>query len=226
MTFMPDQCFLCGKPGADTREHIPPKCLFPEPHPNDLLTVPAHRSCNQSYSADDEYLRVALTAPSYSDPIAHRLWRTKVVRSLGRARGVKFKQKLADDTVEIPLGNLTDGSTVVLPILRVEAPRLKRSIRRIVRGIHYARHKVAMNPATPIAVHLLKPEEGLNFWRRVFEEEGKTIVFKSIGNGIFQFSHKWLSGSPDSAIVFLLFYNTVPFATFSGQTCPEGEEEP
>jgi hypothetical protein len=42
-----------------TRDHIPPKGIFPTPRSNDLITVPSCASCNRAACESDELFRVA-----------------------------------------------------------------------------------------------------------------------------------------------------------------------
>ena len=44
-------CWLCGKPGADTVDHILPLSQFPELAHDITNLRPAHRSCNSSKGA-------------------------------------------------------------------------------------------------------------------------------------------------------------------------------
>jgi hypothetical protein len=44
-----------------TADHIPPKLLLARPYPNNLPTVPACRTCNASFQADDEYTRFVIS---------------------------------------------------------------------------------------------------------------------------------------------------------------------
>ena len=48
-------CVFCGSFG-DTRDHVPSKALLAKPYPNDLPVVPACKSCNKSFSVDEEYV--------------------------------------------------------------------------------------------------------------------------------------------------------------------------
>lgn len=51
-------CYLCGKNGADSKDHVPPKGLLPPGKGSqNRITVPAHRMCNSNESPDEEYLR-------------------------------------------------------------------------------------------------------------------------------------------------------------------------
>ncbi len=63
-------CYLCGKPNADTKDHVPPKCFLPKGNPvgTDRLTLWAHQKCNQEYSMDEEYLRDLLAPPASEYP--------------------------------------------------------------------------------------------------------------------------------------------------------------
>src|SRR5947209_4210448 len=54
-----ENCTYCSAK-ATTRDHVPPRCLFPKPMPPDLVTVPCCKDCNQKASLDDEYFRTAL----------------------------------------------------------------------------------------------------------------------------------------------------------------------
>jgi hypothetical protein len=73
------ECYLCGATEDLTRDHVPPANLFPEPRPNNLITVPCCRSCNQSYSLDDEAMRVWLAAAATRSASGEQIWRERVV---------------------------------------------------------------------------------------------------------------------------------------------------
>lgn len=53
------KCVYCGSE-ADTKEHIPPKGIYPKGHRDNLITVPACKKCNNDFSKDDEYFKVKL----------------------------------------------------------------------------------------------------------------------------------------------------------------------
>ena len=52
---MLERCVFCAGP-VETRDHIPSRILLDEPFPENLPVVPACKSCNQSFSADEEYV--------------------------------------------------------------------------------------------------------------------------------------------------------------------------
>ena len=53
-------CIYCGVVGTLTKDHVPPRNLFPKPHLG-LITVPSCAGCNGSFKLDDEYFRLAIT---------------------------------------------------------------------------------------------------------------------------------------------------------------------
>ena len=47
-------CIYCYRP-AETRDHVPSKCLLEKPFPENLPVVGCCDSCNQSFSKDEQY---------------------------------------------------------------------------------------------------------------------------------------------------------------------------
>ncbi len=61
-----EDCYVCGRPGADTRDHVIPESFFPTPKPNNLITLPAHYSCHNRLG--EEYVRSILAGLAESKP--------------------------------------------------------------------------------------------------------------------------------------------------------------
>lgn len=53
-------CVLCGVNKAINRDHVPPKSIFAEPRPANLITVPACKECNNKASPHDESFKIYL----------------------------------------------------------------------------------------------------------------------------------------------------------------------
>ena len=47
-------CIYCGGP-AETRDHVPSRCLLERPYPENLPVVRSCARCNQGFSKDEEY---------------------------------------------------------------------------------------------------------------------------------------------------------------------------
>lgn len=51
-----DMCCYCAVAVGTTRDHVPSKILLDKPYPENLMTVPCCEKCNNSFSADEEYV--------------------------------------------------------------------------------------------------------------------------------------------------------------------------
>ncbi|MFC1613532.1 hypothetical protein ACFL23_04330 [Patescibacteria group bacterium] len=91
-------CYLCKNP-ATTVEHLPPKCFFAKPYPNNLITVPACSIHNNNFSKMDEWMRILLSAAT-DDNSTISLWH-KICKGLGRDKSIGLKQKLLNSIVKI-----------------------------------------------------------------------------------------------------------------------------
>jgi hypothetical protein len=98
-------CYLCGrpvrrlsvKPGEQypsdglTMDHVPPKGLFPDPKPSNLLTLPCCYECNNGKSSFDEKLRILATMPFDRNAAGARIAAEAVFGStLSRGRQMDF----------------------------------------------------------------------------------------------------------------------------------------
>ena len=86
-----ETCYMCSAP-AVSREHVPPRCLFPESKDigglnlrRDLITVPSCAAHNSGKSCDDEFLMMSLAGIVGNNSIGYRHWTGKVDRALRRS---------------------------------------------------------------------------------------------------------------------------------------------
>ncbi|MBN1846321.1 MAG: hypothetical protein JW810_11600, partial [Sedimentisphaerales bacterium] len=104
-------CALCGQEGIMTREHVPPKCLFLSPRPQNTITVPLCERCNHSYHLDDEYFRILASVSLNPSTQQWKLFDEKVIgSSLARSNGLR---KRLDDEYEM-LQNYAHSNPVEL----------------------------------------------------------------------------------------------------------------
>lgn len=90
-----DFCYWCGAE-ATSREHVPPKCLFPEQkdahggsdHRKNLITVPSCDVHNLAKCKEDEYLLCILGINILANPIGERQGKTKIIRALTASGGL------------------------------------------------------------------------------------------------------------------------------------------
>ncbi len=139
-------CVLCGKEGIITREHVPPKCLFLKPRPQNTITVPLCEGCNHFYHLDDEYFRILASVHANPSDQQWRLFNEKVIGS-SLARGEGLKKRLDDEYMIIqnyarsnPIELYGGGElpNELLPYLRpFDAKRINSVIEKIVKCLHF-----------------------------------------------------------------------------------------
>lgn len=131
-------CYWCGKP-ATSREHVPPKCLFPErkdlkgidenDYRKNLITVPSCDIHNLRKSNDDEYLLVCLASRVGNNAAAYLHTCTKVRRA--RDRNQFLIEIESEDTIE------TQNMSFPVQWANVNIVRLFRSFEAIARALYY-----------------------------------------------------------------------------------------
>lgn len=129
-------CIYCGVARADTSDHIPPKCLFAEPRPSNLYTVPCCAACNTSFALHDEYFRTAMAFRwDVSDHPAAVGVVDKALRSTARSSG--FRELFVHALEDAPI--VTHGGVYVEEGGRFQADmsRINIVLERIVRGLYY-----------------------------------------------------------------------------------------
>lgn len=155
-------CYLCGKPGADSKDHVPPKGLLP-PGSNDYqrITVHAHRLCNSNESEDEEYLRDLLLpeAIQYGLKGAEEPYR-KVWRSWSRPAGWKrynkFMEKATPIITQTSAGIYTVKAVAVVP----DKDKVLSVARKIVKGVVFYDARAIIN-AADISVATLTISEAI-----------------------------------------------------------------
>ncbi len=129
---MVDICAYCGSE-ATTRDHVVPQCLYPPSKRGSslqLLTVPACKTCQKLFQADEENFRSLIVTGGGRTPVVDELFFGKVSRSL---EGPKGKPKLS-----WLLSLMKEHQTLHGKELRLYPDeRVKRVLRKITRGLAY-----------------------------------------------------------------------------------------
>ncbi len=77
------RCVYCHSSEDVSRDHIPPRSLFPKPRPSNLITVPCCRNCHEKLTEKDEYFRNFLIfSPQCRGHVAARQLQKSGLRSL------------------------------------------------------------------------------------------------------------------------------------------------
>jgi hypothetical protein len=184
-------CVLCGRRGELTRDHIPPKSIFPKDTPR--ITIFSCERCNQGSSKDDEFLRLLLTFPlGASDMPEVKPLIEPTLRSFGKQEAAKYASSILGSVRSIEVttpGGLFVGRHPALPIRR---DRLECILRKIVRGLFYHELGYALPCGYGVAVMPYHPmKTGLSMSQ--FAEVGKlvhsmlTSPVKTVGGKMFTY---------------------------------------
>ena len=203
-------CIYCGEREATERDHIPPKCFFPEPLPNDLITVPSCSVCNREYGKIDEFIRdVLISLNTTENKQELDSVRAKLHRSMLRKESAKLLMKIYS-TIK-PVDVITKGGIILgrghaFDFNRVEYDKF---FERIARALLYVENHIEYF-------------HGEIKWKMSFDEEGfKKLPFpmrnflmsgykRSIGNGLIKYLGLWWKGKPNS-LWFINFYEGIEF---------------
>ncbi len=208
-------CIYCRTATADTCDHVPPECLFPDDKRVNLVTVPACRQCNQQYARDDEYFRFAVVAPAYDhNEAARQLWDEKIVRAVKRRPRLRAAiiKTLARVEVRTPAG-LYLGTA---PAFRLETGRVRRVVERIVRGLLWHHFKTVPTVETEANTYI-DPDV-----QPVLNILTNDLRLAGIGGDVFRYRYGRASDGPDYSMWWLCFYTRTTFLTILGP--PDGQE--
>ena len=87
-------CICCGGP-AETREHVPSRCLLEQPYPDNLPVVGSCASCNQGFSKDEEYLVCLVESALCGSTDPDKIKRPSVARMLRNSPALRARLEFA-----------------------------------------------------------------------------------------------------------------------------------
>ena len=121
-----NKCYWCGT-DATSKEHVPPKNLFPKGSKKDMITVGSCKTHNEMFSKLDERLRFHLTFVSDS-PIAQELFTKKSIKGISRPESRKLSHNLVNNFVPDYNGK---------KLQREDTRILDLYFEKIIRGLHF-----------------------------------------------------------------------------------------
>lgn len=195
-----EDCYLCGSP-AESRDHIPPRGLFPTPRPSNLLTVPACLRCNHDRSLDDEYFRLIVSAGSQDSPQSTVLLHQRIIPRM------REKPALALDFLKSfrPVAIHNEGGVHMgnEPVFTFDRTRIQTVIDKIVRGLFFkhAKHRLADDYLVEEFYYCPPIEASLQ--QAILE-----LPLINIGDGaVFSYRYHIASEGSSESFWFLMFYN-------------------
>jgi len=130
-----ETCYLCGSIDDLTRDHIPPKNLFPSPKPSNLITVWCCRKCNERYSLIDESFRIFTSSVINRSKTGESVWNKKVMQS-SFVRSPKLKSATIKSLV--PIEEEINGIKVKATGITYPIKKTKSFLVRLTKG--FTRH--------------------------------------------------------------------------------------
>lgn len=197
-------CVYCGSLEALTKDHVPPRCLFPKPRATQI-TVPACNRCNQSFKKDDEYFAMALAVEAYVEhPSAFQTWEQSVRPMILRGPGLKrmLSQSILESDVVTPAGVYLPDRKAIL----FKKDRIKRVVSRMVRGLLW--HHYQVKPAGDTAFEIYK-DPPMN--EQIADLINSMTKLSWLGDDICRYRHSLIEGDPDGSIWCFQFYGCTEF---------------
>lgn len=114
-------CIYCGG-RADTRDHVPSKCLLEIPYPTNLPIVGCCDSCNQNFSKDEQYLACLIESILSGSTEPEKIGRSSIAKILKKSPKLRLRIENSKKVV--------DGEIVFLP----EKNRIKNVMLKLARG--------------------------------------------------------------------------------------------
>lgn len=210
------RCLYCGSTEALSDDHVPPKALFPNPRPSNLITVRSCRACNEGASKDDEYFRLVISMRH--DTGDHRAV-TQVLpalyRSLQKPAKKGFQQALLNSIREMDI--VTSGGIYCGTVsgYDVNLARLSRVATRITTGLFYHEFGKRLPSGYHVSAHLVDwlIDVGGDVKTRVIELFKEVVRNPPhiIGDGVFAYWFQHARDHDAVSVWVLVFYERVAF---------------
>ena len=221
-------CAFCGSDKNVTKDHVPPKNVFPEPRPSDLITVPACDNCNKATSMDDEYFRLMLCM---SDQVGHnpdaRKNRETILRSLDRNEAPGLRTSFLTGTRMVQVRTPAGLHLARRLAFDVDLQRIFRIVEKTVKGLLFQEFGRRFSSDYGVAVH---SNDSLSDWPADDIEELRWTILmplaqtppKIIGDGVFSYRCQASEKDPFLTVWALTFYGAVSFVCLTGPANGEG----
>lgn len=136
----PELCYACNAP-ATSREHAPPRCLFPKPSDvgganlrRNLISVASCDEHNQTKSRDDEYLWYTIAMNITSGQFGRLVFTKGIMRAIQRRPALAHQ--LVEKHIRVQIVDHRAGRQQTSIAIRADWTRLERSFELIARGLH------------------------------------------------------------------------------------------
>ncbi len=206
-------CTYCHQHRPLTRDHIPPRSLFPKIPPDKLITVPACKPCNEGFQKDDDYfwLNISLREPHHGDHEHATDAAQRALQHLNRPAATGARQALLDNTERTPVYTTMGLYAGTRLAYNTDLDRLSKTANRIITGLYYHTTKKRLQPpytAKSRALDGFTTDDNHDLQTLLSIVNPQPIT--TIGD-IFAYQYHLLTEDLQASIWLLTFYQTTTF---------------
>jgi hypothetical protein len=214
----PKICAYCGQNTATTKDHVFPLCLFTQPLPANMITVPACDQCNNSKSGDDHYVRDMLVTDyrTFHNSTAKSLVMGHVTRSaVYGSSEIATAARLHSEVVEM----ITESGIYVGDYYKVplQSQRVEEAFRMMLRGLYHYHFKQRLGDDLALDTKFVTPQQAQYLWE-MLQHVPFSGPFQK-GN-IVTYAFCSPVGSPSDTVWLICFYDTI-YYTATTRSCDE-----
>ena len=111
-------CIYCGGP-AETRDHVPSRCLLERPYPKNLPVVGSCARCNQGFSKDEEYFVCLVESALCGSTDPEKFTRPTVARILRHSPTLRARIESAKSESDGRIQFATESERIVNVMLKL-----------------------------------------------------------------------------------------------------------
>lgn len=205
-------CYSCGVeliPANRSKDHVPPKGMFPRPLPRNLITVPCCRDCNQSHSKDEEFFRLIATLGLNRAQEAEALYEERTLPNTIKKNRLREEITAMLATSEARWEGV-NGVIAPLATVRVPVRPLKSVAAKVARGLVAHLHPELETHTLHLEAHL---PSGGNLLE-VFAYLADDLTELRIGGSAFHAYHGVCIDAPSVGVWLMTFHQRIPAAVF------------
>lgn len=135
-----EKCYLCEINDATTKDHVPPRTLFPKNAQVKGYKLPACSECNNKLHLDEEYIRDRFSIAGQNDSaqiVFQEGTRRSYMRPYEMLKTVTKLDLINRDTVPVDIKTKAGIHIGTLPGIKMDPPRVERVSIKIVKGLYF-----------------------------------------------------------------------------------------
>lgn len=195
-------CYLCSSVENLTKDHIPPKNLFPSPKPTNLITVSCCKKCNERFGLIDESFRVFISSVINRSKSGEWIWDNKVMKSTFKRSP---KLKIATTKNLISLQTKINGIKIKQTGMAYPIRKTKDYLARLTKGftkyfnpdIDYSHAKFKVN-------HIIPNQQ-------IVELLNQKFFYVERGDGVFRMWRMFVKDMGVKSVWVYVFYDGLMF---------------